>query len=338
MTSPQALKRTASSLLEALAGGASADQIFADGAIWHGPHPLNDRTGPAEIGAVWSDLRAAMPDLERRPAMMLAGENLPDARVSTARHAHLVATLGHYMGTFRAPWLGIPPTHGAVTLPFAEVHALDGDRIIESWCLWDLLDLMRQARVWPLPPMLGAPGLWPMPQSGDGVRTHYPDELEAGKTSMDQVLAMHAALGAFDGQSLESMPHAQYWTRDFMWYGAAGIGATRGLEGFRAHHQIPFLHAFPDRKGAGHYIRIGDGPFAVTGGWPSVTATHQGTWLGMTATGQPIEMRVMDFYRLQDGLIAENWVPMDVIHIALQMGNDIFARLAHMQGNPALAL
>ncbi|MEM6307735.1 MAG: ester cyclase, partial [Pseudomonadota bacterium] len=157
--------------------------------------------------------------------------------------------------------------------------------------------------------------------------------------AMDIVLAMHAALGAFDGKSLDTMPHADYWTDQFMWYGPAGIGTSRGLSGFRAHHQIPFLQAFPDRRGASHYIRIGDGPIAVTGGWPSVTATHTGEWLGMAPTGRKIDMRVMDFYRLDaSGRIAENWVPMDVIYIALQMGVDLFARLRHITGQPRLTL
>lgn len=54
----------------------------------------------------------------------------------------------------------------------------------------------------------------------------------------------------------------------------AGIGTARGMDGYRAHHQAPFLRAFPDRSGAGHYIDMGCGNYAVTGGWPSVQANH----------------------------------------------------------------
>lgn len=76
--------------------------------------------------------------------------------------------------------------------------------------------------------------------------------------------------------SLDSMYLAPYWTPDFAWYGPAGIGTAFGLDGFRTVHQIPFLTAFPDRRGGQHIGRIGDGDFVVTGGWPSVTATHTG--------------------------------------------------------------
>ena len=59
---------------------------------------------------------------------------------------------------------------------------------------------------------------------------------------------------------------------------------------FQNFHQIPFLRGFPDRKGASHYIRIEDGNYVVTGGWPSVEATHEGEWLGIPATNKKIKM------------------------------------------------
>jgi predicted ester cyclase len=145
-------------------------------------------------------------------------------------------------------------------------------------------------------------------------------------------MAMHASLGAFDGKSVNSMPQAPYWHPDFMWYGPAGVGTTRRLAGFQAHHQIPFLKAFPDRKGAGHYVRLADGPYVVTGGWPSVVGTHLGPWLGLPPTGKHLRMRVMDFYRLDGGLIRENWVPIDVLDMLMQMGVDVLARVAHRAG------
>ena len=78
----------------------------------------------------------------------------------------------------------------------------------------------------------------------------------------------------------------------------------------------------------------------MTGGWPSVSATHLGAnWLGMPATGKEIHMRVMDFYRLDDdGLLSENWVPIDIIDILRQMGFDVFSRLRHLRGDPDIAI
>jgi hypothetical protein len=133
-----------------------------------------------------------------------------------------------------------------------------------------------------------------------------------------------------------------------MWYGPSGIGTTRGLSGFVDDHQLPFRIAFPRRKGGGqwdelgdlraklgggHYIRIGDGPYSVTGGWPSVFAMHVGPdFLGLPATGKAVTMRVMDFYLHHEGLIRENWVPLDVLDLLRQMGVDVLGRMALQLG------
>ena len=80
-------------------------------------------------------------------------------------------------------------------------------------------------------------------------------------------------------------------------------------------------------------MQIGDGPFSVTGGWPSVRAMHLGgEWLGQGASGNPIAMRVMDFYTHDDGLIRENWVPIDIVDVLHQMGFDALGRVRRMAG------
>lgn len=318
-------------LLQQLARSPCPGAHRAD-AVWHGSHPWNEVRGEAAIEQVRADLRRAMPDLERRDLIFVAGLCRSDPRVTPdPAGRRLVATMGHYQGTLAADLCGIPATQGLVHLRFAEVHRMEGHRIAESWCLWDLPDLMRQAGCWPLMPSLGSEGMWPGPLTQDGLRLGPEED---GTAAFQTVMAMHASLSAFDGQTVHSMPQAPFWHPDFLWYGPAGIGQTRGLAGFQAHHQIPFLRGYPDRRGAGHYVRLADGPYVVTGGWPSVTGTHLGEWLGLPPTGRPISMRVMDFYRLDGALIHENWVPIDILHILMQMGTDVLARLRHLRGHP----
>ena len=52
-----------------------------------------------------------------------------------------------------------------------------------------------------------------------------------------------------------------------------------------------------------------------------------GGWLGLGATGRPVTMRVMDFYREDEGLIRENWVPIDIIDVLLQLDVDVLTRV-----------
>ena len=323
-------------LLADLAAGADPATVWHPDAAVDASHPWG-RLDRAGIAGLWSDLRRAMPDMERRDLIALGGPNRDDARFPGERAPHLVALLSHLQGTFAEPLLGIPSTHGAVTLRVAEAHWLDGGLIRRSWAIVDLLDLMRQAGVWPLPRSYGAEGEWPGPATQDGLRPDPAPGPAPDEAALDTVLEMHAALGRFDGRDLDSMPHDRFWTPEFMYYAGAGIGASRGLAGFRAHHQIPFLRAFADRRPEGHFVRLSSGPYAVTGG--SVLATHGGEWLGMTATGRAIRVPVMDFYRLdRTGRIAENWLPIDVLGIAAQMGHDLLARVAHYAGRPPSAL
>jgi predicted ester cyclase len=293
-------------------------------------HPVNEHEGSKAIGkALWQPIREAFPDIERRDQIVLAGDY---------NDGQFVCSFSHLQGTFENNLHDIPATHDVASLRCCEVNRVVDGKIVEAHVLIDLLDLMHQADCWPISPSLGAEGAWRSPASQDGVDLDTVDP-EAGAKALKIVKDMHGGLLAFDGNDLTSMHHAQYWTPNFLWYGPSGIGTTRGLKGFEAHHQIPFLRAFPDRRVANHIANVYDGNYVITGGWPSVVATHSGPdWLNVGPTGNHIKMRVMDFYRVEDGLIAENWVPIDIIDILRQMGVDVFARLRHLQGKPRTTL
>jgi predicted ester cyclase len=332
----EANKRSIHSQLNALCDGgidnlsSHAAELYADDATCNAFHPVNDLEGREEIAeSLWKPLLHAFPDAERRAEVLIAGDY---------QGRNMVSIMGHIQGTFSNALFDIPPTHGVAYLRCCEIHVVEGGHISHSWVLYDMLDLMRQAGCWPIAQSLGAEGRWAGPATSDGVR---PDTIgaETGAAALDVIKAMHRALFDFDGKNLDSMDLAKYWTRNFLWYGPSGIGTTRRLDGFRAHHQIPFLRAFPDRTGGGHVANIGDGDFVITGGWPSVVATHTGKdWLGIPPTGKRVGMRVMDFYRVETGRIAENWVPIDIINILLQLGVDVFERMRHRTGNPRMTL
>jgi predicted ester cyclase len=307
---------------------------------WRASHPLNEFNGVDSVSRdIWRPLLKAMPDLERRDLIFVGGR---------FEGRDYVAAVGHYCGTFRRDWLTIPATGQPIYLRYGEVYEIAEGKIIQANCLWDILDFIRQAGFWPIAPSLGTEGMWPGPITGDGLVFHSTDAAQSA-VSLSQTLAMHKTLGDYNDlgnlgrQGLLDMPQKQHWHPKMMWYGPSGIGTTRGLQGFVDYHQLPFRAAFPNRKGGsqwdematekaklggGHYIHIGDGAYSVTGGWPSVYAMHTGGgFLGVGPTGRKITMRVMDFYLHHEGLIRENWVPLDILDVLKQMGVDVFARL-----------
>ncbi|MEP3278263.1 MAG: ester cyclase [Stappiaceae bacterium] len=315
----------------------SLEQISHSEAIWRVAHPINEIIGSeAAIRELWAPLKDAMPDMERRDLIFVGG---------TYEERTYLAAIGHYCGTFLRDWLSIPANSQAMNLRYGEVFQIEDGKIIQANLLWDVLDFIRQAGFWPLAPSLGAEGLWLGPRTGDGLVLGESDAALSDR-SLHQTLAMHRTLFEYDNcvpsrDGLLGMDQRHHWHPKMMWYGPSGIGTARGLAGFVDYHQLPFRLAFQRPQGsedevaaararhsAGHYIRIGDGDYSVTGGWPSVCAVHYGgDFAGIPATGKDVTMRVMDFYHHHEGLIRENWVPLDMLDLLNQMGFDVMSRL-----------
>jgi predicted ester cyclase len=327
----QTVKAQVWQALDALPGDVAGGAIdrtlaahFHPECAWHTSHPINELSGLREIGEkFWAPFLAAFPDLERRTDIFFGGEF--DGRFVGGAGTWVCAT-GHYVGTFTQHWLGIP-AHGAPAfIRFGEFYRVANGRIVEARVLLDLVGLMRQAGHPVLPASTGLDLLVPGPHGHDGLLLAAHDPA-AGQHTHAVLQRMIDGLMAFDQHDLKSMGMEQFWHPRMMWYGPSGIGTTRAIAGFQQHHQAPFLRAFPDRKGAGHRARIAEGNYVASTGWPSVRATHAADYLGVPATGKPITMRVMDWWRRDGELLRENWVFIDLPHLMLQMGVDLFARL-----------
>ena len=309
--------------------------LIATDATIHMPHPFGDLTGYAALYEVcYAPLFAAIPDLERRDWIVMGGR--------TEHGDDWIGCGGHYSGTFTAAWLDIPPTGHLAHMRFHEFYRFEQGKVVEIQALWDIPELMMQANAWPMAPSLGLEYHIPGPATLDGQVPGPWDEARA-KISCKHIVDMltdmkrHPSQG---GPDVMEMP--RYWHPRFNWYGPAGIGTARGISGFRNWHQIPFLNAMPDR---GKYVDeityhfFGDGNYAAVTGWPNMIQTiTQDGWLGIAPSGKRITMCSLDFWRIEHGLIRENWVMVDLLDVYRQLGVDVFARLkefnkARVQGN-----
>lgn len=265
-------------------------------------------------------LYQAMPDLERRDMILMAGTT-PEGR-------HWVGTMGNYMGTFLSPFLDIPPTGHLAHMRYHEFFGIESGQVVEMQAIWDIPELMMQARAWPMTPQLGTFLCTPAPMSGDGLQVSGD-----GESSCQQVIAMLTDLCRFPANpDPQVMQLEKYWHPQFNWYGPAGIGTCRGISGFRHWHQIPFLRAMPDRKldAMGDLMShwIGEGNYTCETGWPNMrlTLTNDG-WMGIAPSNKEVLMRSLDFWRLENGRIRENWVLVDLLDIYQQIGVDVLARV-----------
>ncbi len=114
---------------------------------------------------------------------------------------------------------------------------------------------------------------------------------------------------------------AEFFHESFRWMGNQGCGTKNGLREFQDNWQRPFQAAFSD-KVAIDEARIFQGEWAACFG--AQHAIHSGEFMGIPATGKRVVIRYMDFWKVVDGKIVDNWVMVDFPHVLAQLGVDVF--------------
>ena len=303
---------------------AAFHDICTEDVVFRLAYPFESTVGvDAYFDKAYGPLLHALPDLERRDTIVMAGPT-PDGN-------DWIGCGGFYCGTFSAPWLDIPATGHLVHMRFHEFYRVVDGKIVEMQALWDIPEVMMQAGAWPMVPSLGREWHIPGPASNDGI-VPGPSDADQGSATCQHIIDMLEHLKRHPSQGgPEVMEMPRFWHPRMNWYGPAGIGTGRGIAGFRNWHQKPFLAGMPDR---GQYVDeityhfFGDRQFAAVTGWPDMyQSISHGGWLGIAPIGKKIEMRSLDFWRLENGLIRENWVLVDMLHMYDQIGVDVLARM-----------
>jgi hypothetical protein len=311
----------------AVAGAVPADvaerlaRHTSPGWHWHGMHPWHELYSPEAVAAgFWQPFLSAMGRVQRRGDIFFAGRNEIDGFASV-----WVVSMGHLMGLFDAPFLGIRPTRRIAMLRYAEFHRVEGGRIVETAFLCDLLHLMRQAGQYPLPPQTGAHLVQPGPMTHDGL-LHADRPAEEGAATLDLIGRMIRAIGAHKTYAGPEQELAEHWHDDMLWWGPEGIGASYTIPRYIAQHQHPFRTQLSERGFNGHIARLAEGTYGGFFGWPNLSLTPVGGYMGLPA-GPRADMRVVDIYRRDGTKLAENWIFIDMLHFLNLQGLDVLGRL-----------
>jgi predicted ester cyclase len=113
----------------------------------------------------------------------------------------------------------------------------------------------------------------------------------------------------------------QFFGENFRWMGNQGCGTKSGLEEFQDNWQRPFQAAFSDKVCIDE-ARLFMGEWA--GAFGQQEATHCGEFMGIQPTGKRVTIRYMDFWKVVDGRIEDNWVMVDFPSVMGQLGVDAF--------------
>ncbi|MBX2886449.1 MAG: ester cyclase [Granulosicoccus sp.] len=112
-----------------------------------------------------------------------------------------------------------------------------------------------------------------------------------------------------------------FFSQSFRWMGNVGCGTKVGLQAFQDNWQRPFQAAFSDKVCIDE-ARLAEGQWMAAFGRQE--ATHSGQFMGIKATGKRVEIRYMDFWKVVDGKIVDNWVMVDFPYVMAQLGADVF--------------
>jgi predicted ester cyclase len=294
--------------------------VFSPNAIIQLSYPFELLAGPEGLYKdVYKPLAHAIPDLERRETIVIAGSAEDDS--------NWVGCCGYYTGSFEKSWLDIPATGHQVSMRFHEFYRIKNGVVVEMQAIWDIPEVMMQANAWPMAPSLGREWHVPAPATQDGLAIENNDVM--ANLSCKLVGDMCNSLGNYASDGVEAMQLEKYWHPRCSWYGPSGIGTGRGIKGFRNWHQIPFLNGMPNREGdVGKGYLFGDGNYVGFTAWPGMkmTISYDG-WLGIAPANQQITMRSLDFWRCENGVIRENWVLVDILDVYHQIGVDVLARM-----------
>ena len=309
--------------------GANADTVgkviqeYASSDIdWYGVYPFHEQRGGEAIAeAFWRPFLSAWSHVQRRQDVFFAGTSEID-------NTDWVISMGHFMGLLDSNWLGFPANRKMTFLRYADFNCIRNGKLVRSGFFCDLIGVMHQLGIHPLPPQTGASFIYPGPRTHDGILLNPQNPSESTKT-LKLVNRMCQDLEDLNVSGDDYPPPsllAKTWCEDMIWYGPAGIGASYTIPRYQEQHQYPFRSGLKDKIFNGHLCRLAEGNYAGFFGWPNLTNIPTGGFLGLPASDTPADMRVVDIYRREGDKLAENWVFIDLPWWLQQQGIDILER------------
>ena len=98
--------------------------------------PINEIKGAEELlKKFFLPMLKSFPDLYRRTDIFFAG---------ISKNQDWVTSAGHFVGTFKNNWMGIPANNKLTYLRYGEFHRMLNNQAVETYLFFDLIDLLRQ--------------------------------------------------------------------------------------------------------------------------------------------------------------------------------------------------
>ena len=311
--------------LDAATTGSATSIVCAnhlDGAhSYRGVHPFNELSGSAALAdQVWSPIKSAMPVLQRRPDIFFAGRHHMQSD-----GALWVVSMGHFLGDWVNPWLGIAPSMKTTFIPYVAWYRIVDNAIVETVEWFDILSVITQANRNPYAQHQSAAHIMsPGPLTHDGLL----NETQKPEISAKTFDLTHAMLTELAETMTSPSDHmTQHWHDDMNWFGPAGIGACLGFAGYRRGHTGPFEEKQDFVDYYDESAATAEGNYAAFLWRPCLGMRNTGDYMGVPSNKVVAEMRVVDVYRRDGDKLAENWIFIDMLHFIKMQGIDLLSQI-----------
>ena len=285
-------------------------------------HPFNELSGVKQVADnLWVPIKNSFEPIQRRMDIFYAGINSLDNN-----EGKWVTSMGHFMGVFKKPFLGIQPNNKSILLRYAEFYKVENNKITEGAIFLDIINFMQQLGLAIIPESTGLICVNPGPMNHKGLKFDHSDNNESQKT-LELIHRMRDRL--VKGSKMQSYKDELTldWHDDMIWWGPGGIGASYTIDGYTKGHTKPFQDGLEFVKFNGHILSSAEDDLGGWFGWPNLIMKPKGGYLGLTnASDIESEMRVVDLYRRNGDKIAENWIFIDHLHFLKGLGIDLLDR------------
>ena len=168
-----------------------------------------------------------------------------------------VVSMGHLMGLFDNPWIGIKETKKIAMLRYCEFSKIQNGKITEVAMFFDIPHLMLQAGIKAFPSETGISLVQPGPLTHDGLMCNKQDTNEGNRT-LEIIENMINDVKVWTSTTENSLIDElkKSWNENMIWWGPTGIGSTYTIERYANQHAGPFREIFTERLFNGHLCRI----------------------------------------------------------------------------------
>lgn len=205
-------------------------------------------------------------------------------------------------GTHQGVFMNLPPTGKHWTISQLAFSRVEGDKIAEYWDAPDMLGLMHQLGVLPLPEQLGQ----------QQVMLSNPDNGEPQTSPEENKALVRRTYEAVNQGDLTTF--FELFTPDFVLRN--GSMTIQGLEAFKQIETM-LLTALPDLHYTVEDLIADQDKVAVR---VTATGTHQGMFLDIPPTGKHTTVTEAALSRIVGGKIAEHWSETDLLGLLHQLG------------------